>query len=232
MSNKVAPSPLYDVLKQLKSEIFSDFRVCVPGTISGLDLLNGTVSVKIGLMQKIAQLNFPTGQDFTYPELTGCPVFTVQGGKVGAVMPVSIGDGCLVIFSDRAINNWFTTGQAMPLPSLRMHDIADGFVLVGVNPETPTGKLVTSLLPDGSEGGICETKAAAPGTGAKVAVNPLTHKISISNGPAGANSLLVALTALTTALEGLTINTVTGAPNPPFVANIVAVQALLVSLLY
>lgn len=198
MSNKVAPSPLYDILKQLKNEIFSDLKVCLPGSISGINSTNGTVSVELGVMQKVAQQKFPSGRDFSYPNLTGCPVFTVQGGGVGAVMPVKIGDECIVIFSDRAINNWFTTGQPNPLPSLRMHSLSDGFVLVGLNSLSDPLKTSLSVL---GEGGLCETNSTAVGSGAKVAINPSTHKISISNGVGGANNLGLILTTLFTVLE-------------------------------
>lgn len=198
MSNKVAFSPLYDLLKQLKSEIFSDLRVCLPGAISGINLVNGTVSVDLGVMQKVAQQNFPGGRDFFYPQLTNCPVFNIQGGGVGAVMPIKIGDECLVVFSDRAVNSWFLTGQPTPLPSLRMHNITDGFVLIGLN--SLAQPLKTSLSVVG-EGGLCETNSTVPGSGAKVAIDPLTHKISISNGVGGVNSLGLILTTLFTILE-------------------------------
>lgn len=234
MSNKVAPVPLYEVFRQFKTEAFKDLRVCLPGSISGVDISTGTVSVKLGVMQHISQQYLPAGLDFYYPELTSCPVFTVQGGGVGAVMPIEIGDQCLVVFSDRCNDAWFTTGEANPLPSTRMHDISDGFVLVGLNPLAPDGtsSLKTSLLADGSEGGICETEASAPQNGAKIVLNPTTHKISIANGAAGVNSLLAALTTLITALNTLTVNTGTGLITPASVAAINAAQTALNALLY
>lgn len=198
MSNKVAPSPLYDILQQLKTEVFKDLRVCLPASISGVSAATGTVSVKIGVMQKAAQVGLPTGLDFFYPELTGCPVFTPQGGGVGVVMPVKVGDGCLVVFSDRCIGAWFTTGQANPLPSVRLHDISDGFVLVGLNPQT--SPLLTPL--EDFEGGIAETANAE---GAKVVVNAETHLVSIKN---AAQDLATILTGLTTTLT--TLNAPTG----------------------
>lgn len=199
MSNKVAPSPFYDILKQLKSEIFADLRVCLPGSIADLNPVTGTVVVQLGVMQNIQQTNYPKGLDFAYPQLIDCPVFTVQGGGVGAVMPVNIGDQCLVIFSDRAIDNWITTGEPNPLPSLRMHSVSDAFVLVGLN--TLANPLKTSLVALNQEGGLCETDATVIGSGAKVTIQPSTHKISISNGVGGANSLGLILTTLFTALE-------------------------------
>lgn len=200
MSNKVAPSPLYEIFKQFKSETFKDLRVCLPGKISSVNAATGTVSVDPGVMQHISQQYLPQGLDFTYPTLTDCPVFTLQGGGVGAVMPISIGDQCLIIFSDRCIDSWHTTGQAMPLPSVRMHDISDGFVLVGLNALAKDGTttLKTSLIT--GEGGICET---ANITGAKVVVNVLTHKVSIKNSTQDLGTILSLLLTTLITLNGL-----------------------------
>lgn len=222
MSNKVAPSPLYDIFQQLKTEIFKDLKVCLPANITAVNP-DGTVDVLPSVMQNIAQVGLPTGLDFTYPQLVSCPLVTTQGGGVGVVMPVEVGDECLVVFSDRALNNWFMTGDPAPLPSFRMHDISDGFVLVGLN--SIANLLVTSLLPSG-EGGLCETAASAPTIGAKVTINPATHKISISNGIAGINSLFLILTTVFTALAadpGL---------DPASQAALVAANVALATLLY
>ena len=193
MSNQVAVPPLYTLLQELKTETMRDMRVCLPGSISGVDVATGTVSVKIGVMQKIPQAGLPRGLDVYYPELTSCPVFFLQGGGVGAVMPVTIGDECLVVFSDKCIDAWFSTGQPNPLPSVRVHNISDGFVLVGLN--SLANKILTPLL--ANEGGVCETKNAF---GAKVAVNSATSLITLQN---GTQNLFTALTDLTTSLTAL-----------------------------
>lgn len=184
----------YDVLQMLKREVFRDLRVCVPGSVSGING-DGTVNVAVGLMQHAQQRELPFGQDISYPPLVNCPVFTLQGGGVGAVMPVAVGDECLVVFSDRCIGNWILTGQPMPQPVLRMHDISDGFVLVGLNSQA--NNLLTPL--DATEGGICTVGSAV---GAKVAIDNVTDKISIKNDTAG--SLLTILQLLVTGILGMT----------------------------
>lgn len=186
MSNKVAPSPLYDLLQQLKAEINSGLRVCLPGSISGVDPSTGTVSVKIGIMQKVSQTGFAQGLSISYPELSMCPLFSLQGGGAGVVMPVKVGDECLVLFSDRCIDSWFSSGQPAPLPSSRMHDLSDGLVIVGFN--TMVNPLNTPLSP--GEGGLCETRN---GFGVKVAISPLLHKATVQN---ATQNLFLTLTTL------------------------------------
>lgn len=192
MSNDVAPIPIYDIFQKFKTEILKELRVCLPATVQAVNT-DGTIDVLPALMQNIAQKGLPAGLAFNYPLLQSVSVITIQGGGVGFVSPIKVGDQCLVVFSDRCISGWFTSGVPVPLPSFRMHDISDGFAIVGIN--SLVSPVVSSLLSVG-EGGLCETKSAVPHSGAKVAINPLTHKISISNGAAGVNSLFTILTTL------------------------------------
>lgn len=238
MSNQITVPPWYDVLQMLKRNIFAGLRVCLPGTVSAVNAADGTVDVLVGVMQNVAQQGLVDGLDFLYPPLLACPLVTLQGGGVGAVMPVSVGDECLVVFSDRCIDNWLTTGAATPLPNFRMHDISDGFALVGLN--SFSNVLLTPLSSD--EGGICETQNAV---GAKVVVNSATSLISVKN---GAQSLYTALSDLTSAVNDLitVLNTLTTTGGPttqtisaatvaaliPVTAELAVVQLELDGLLY
>lgn len=191
MSNQVMTPTTYVILQQLKQEIFKGLRVCLPGIITAVDMAAGTVSVKIGIMQKVAKQGLPNGLAASYPQLTECPLVTIQGGGIGVVMPVSVDDECLVVFSDRCIDAWVTNGQPMPLPSVRMHDINDGFVIVGLN--SLPNALLTPL--DDGEGGLCETQNPA---GAKIVINPTQSKVNISN---SVTSLYKTLSDLITSLN-------------------------------
>lgn len=201
MSDQVADLPIYDILQMLKREIFRDIRVAVPAKIAAVHASGGTVDVNVMLMQKTTQQGLPNGLDVAYPQLLSCPVFTVQGGGVGAVMPVAVNDECYVLFSDRALDGWYANGSAVPLPSRRMHDINDGVVVVGLN--SLQNPLLTPLA--ANEGGICETKNE---NGAAVVVNSSTHLISLFN---ESQNLADTLADLVTAIGAL--NTALGVLN-------------------
>jgi hypothetical protein len=71
------------------------------------------------------------------PLLRDCPVCWQGGGGAIATFPIAEGDECLVVFAARNIDSWFKNGSAAPgalwdPPSGRMHDLSDGFALVGV----------------------------------------------------------------------------------------------------
>jgi len=182
--------PLYDTLVGVKTETMKALRCCLPATISAIDTFDGTVNVNVAMFQ-----HDTNGNPFPYPPLTKCPVITLQGGGVAAGFPITVGDQCLVFFSDRCIDNWLQTGTPQPLANFRMHDLSDGFVLVGVN----SLNSLLNMSIDSGEGGIGESKNP---TGAKVALNPTTHLITIQNGSQNLKLILSDLVTAVNALNG------------------------------
>lgn len=65
------------------------------------------------------------------PLLVDCPVQFPAGGGCTLTFPVKAGDECLVVFSSRCIDAWWQSGGVQVQPELRMHDLSDGFVLLG-----------------------------------------------------------------------------------------------------
>lgn len=46
--------------------------------------------------------------------------------------PISVGDDCVLLFSDREIESWFINGDAQPVNHQRMHDLTDAFAIFGI----------------------------------------------------------------------------------------------------
>ncbi len=95
------------------------------GTIESFDSAKQTATVKINIKLQVGA----TVKDF--PLLADVPVFVLGGGDRVFTFPVQKGDTCLVLFSDRDIDNWFATGGAELPSSPRLHDLSDGMALVG-----------------------------------------------------------------------------------------------------
>jgi hypothetical protein len=95
------------------------------GTIESFDAAKQTATVSIN-----QKLNF-AGVLKDYPPLVEVPVFILGGGNRVFTFPVRQGDTCLVLFNDRDIDNWFTTGNITTPNSTRLHDLSDGLALVG-----------------------------------------------------------------------------------------------------
>lgn len=46
--------------------------------------------------------------------------------------PISVGDDCVLLFSDREIESWFINGDTQPVNYQRMHDLTDAFAIFGI----------------------------------------------------------------------------------------------------
>ena len=103
-------------------------RVALPCRVLSFDPVKQTVAA-----QPVIQQLLSDGSSEAYPALQDVPVYCQRGGGFVVTMPIKAGDPCLVIFGDRCIDNWFAGNEAAPA-DYRMHDLSDGFALVGFAP--------------------------------------------------------------------------------------------------
>lgn len=128
---RVVPPSENDMFDAFKQEIFRDINCARPGVIQSIDLGTQSVTVKLTIKEWI---DSTAGVSIEYPILADVPLFVIQGGGAFLELPVKEGDGCLVLFSDRDIDNWWTSGNVGATPNtLRKHSLSDGFALVGLN---------------------------------------------------------------------------------------------------
>ena len=134
------------------------------------------------------------GSTAEYPIINDVPVFTLQGGATSVQLPISPGDHCILIFSDRCLDSWLQNGSAAPPPIGRLHDISDAIALVGINPLSPS-----LAAPPSGEGGVYGS------SGAKVAVN--NGMVTVQNSAQNLATILnTLLSALSTASSFAAIN--------------------------
>lgn len=72
------------------------------------------------------------GEIKEYPLLLDCPCIILSGGQGSVTFPIQAGDSCLVLFNDRDMDNWYSSGQTMPPRTDRLHDFSDAIALVGL----------------------------------------------------------------------------------------------------
>lgn len=65
------------------------------------------------------------------PLLVDCPVIFPGGGGYTLTFPIAPGDECLVVIASRCIDSWWQSSGVQLPAEFRMHDLSDGFVLVG-----------------------------------------------------------------------------------------------------
>lgn len=139
---------LSDLLKIHEKQINLNLNCHAIGTIQTVDYDSQKVSASINYKKTF----FKTVVDHNgakkisavlqdYPLLVDMPMITLYGGNGRITMPVSQGDVCLILFNDRDIDSYITTGaDDQPNTSARLHSFTDGIALVGLRPFTNAHK--------------------------------------------------------------------------------------------
>lgn len=127
---------LSDLLKIHAKEIGLNTNCHAVGVIQSFDSDNQTAVVKIAYKKTFVRQDPQTGTPKTvlgdYPVLIDCPIISLYGGHFALTFPITAGDTCLLLFNDRALDEWFASGQVGPIASQRLHSMADGVALVGL----------------------------------------------------------------------------------------------------
>lgn len=135
------------------------------------------------------------------PLLLDCPVIFPSGGGCTLTFPIAVGDECVVHFSSRCIDAWWQLGGVRPQAEFRMHDLSDGFVMVGPRSQPRVlSSISTSAVQLRSDDGA-----------AYVEINPTTHKIKAQTSgaiEANAASILATTASASIALSSTTITMV------------------------
>jgi len=114
------------LLDLVKRDIIQSLNCHAIGIIESFDSDAQTAKIQIAYKRTV------NGVLLEYPVLTDCPVVILSGGPARLTFPIAQGDECMVLFNDRDIDNWFSSGQVQGLASFRLHNFTDAIALVGV----------------------------------------------------------------------------------------------------
>ena len=105
-------------------------RCAMPGIVQSYNPIQGTCVINLAIESRT--LN-PDGSVTFAPisPISDVPVVYMGGGAFVTTYPIQPGDEALVIFSDRCIDSWWQSGGVQIPADLRMHDISDGFAIIG-----------------------------------------------------------------------------------------------------
>jgi hypothetical protein len=179
--NKTLQNPdLLDVLNAHADDIKRNLNCVKIGKINSFDQTKKTAKIQITFKRVLPD------KIVSYPLLVDCPVFTLQGGGGALQMPIAAGDPCIVLFSDRNIDNWFLNGAEAAPANMRCHDLSDGIALVGINPlnsDLPNyDGNVNLTLPSGKKFVVSgNATAEILGSAALALLSELNHFISTYN---------------------------------------------------
>lgn len=120
---------LTSLLLRAQQQASRSMNFAMPGRILSYDGGAQRASVQPSLGRLLRD-----GREERLPVLNDVPVLWPQSGGASMTFPVGAGDGCLLIFCDRSLDEWKGEGGE-PLPDdPRAHDLSDAVAIMGFNP--------------------------------------------------------------------------------------------------
>lgn len=83
------------------------------------------------------------------PVFPSVPPIFLSGGDSYDAHPVSVGDYCLLLVSERSFDRWYLGADNVPPIEQRMHDYSDCFALVGIAPMAAAKEIPTTIMRQG-----------------------------------------------------------------------------------
>ncbi|MBN4665445.1 hypothetical protein HUS70_07370 [Pandoraea nosoerga] len=194
---------LRNILEGFRAEIWTS----LPGIIQSFDPQAMTCTVQPAIKMR-ARGPDGTVTSIALPLLVDCPVQFPAGGNCTLTFPVKRGDECLVVFASRCIDAWWQSGGVQEQADARMHDLSDGFALLGTRsrPRALSGVSTDSVQLRSDDGA------------AFIDLNPSTQKVKIVApggfdvvAPLATFSQAVTITGLLTFIGGMVGSAASGA---------------------
>ena len=117
---------LANLLRVASAQSTKSMNTCLPGTVLSYDAGKQLASVKP--MLKMRQ---PDGREEEIPVLNSVPVIWPRSGGASLTFPVSSGDGCLLLFSQRSIDEYKSEGKVVTPLDPRSFDLSDAVAIMG-----------------------------------------------------------------------------------------------------
>lgn len=138
-----------DVVKNIISGMLSEMYTVLPGIIEKYEPSLKQVSVKPLLKRELG------GAELELPVIENVPVIFPSTNKALIAFPLYQGDGCLLLFSQRSLDDWLSKGGDILPSDPRMFNISDAIAIPGLfnfkkSGRASTGKALEIYHDDGN----------------------------------------------------------------------------------
>ncbi len=113
--------------QQAVTNALKELHTAMPGVVDTFDPSTQTCTVQPAIKRV-----FVDGETVNLPLLINVPVCFPTAGGFSITLPIAKGDDCLIVFSERSIDNWLKFGDIRKPNDKRFHDLSDGMVLMGL----------------------------------------------------------------------------------------------------
>lgn len=121
------------------SHLLTDVRVALPGTIESV--VNDGTTRLVNVRPMLSVRYFGRDDVIDLPIIQRVPLVEPRTASAFISLPIKKGDCVVMLFSDRALENWIQSDGSIPVEPLdiRQHDLTDAFAILGGWPEKMTG---------------------------------------------------------------------------------------------
>ena len=173
---------LGDLLEAAMASHLENVHTAIPGVVVSGG--GGVVNVKPLLNRKLRD-----GTVEEMPVIPNVPVWFPRGGGASITWPVGAGDGCLLIFAERSLDEWKGSGSTVTPDDPRRHGLSDAIAFVGLNPgaggsdaiELKMGGVTLAV----SSGGVSITGGTVTHNGTNIGDSHVHSGVSVGPDPTG-----------------------------------------------
>jgi len=124
MSDEVT---LPQVLTSTFMAMMENVHTCMPGEIDTYDPKTRKATVK-PLLKKV----YIDGDVLDLEILTNVPIIFSSTKTAGVTFPINRGDSVLILFAERALERWYSTGEASEPGDTRRYHLSDAIAIPGL----------------------------------------------------------------------------------------------------
>ena len=118
---------LIDILNSAIGEALSNLHTATIAKVTAVQAK--TISVQPVINRVV------DGKSIKLPQFTKVPPLFMQGGGSYTAHPITVGDYCLLVLTERCFDRWYSGSDFQDPAEFRMHDYSDGIAIVGINPQ-------------------------------------------------------------------------------------------------
>lgn len=126
-----------DVIRNIIVNYMSNINTCLPATIETYDPATKKASVKPLLKRTL------NGQEIDTPVIENVPIIFPCTATAVVSLPINTGDGCLLVFSQRSIDDWLSKGGNIAPTDPRLFDLSDAIAIPGLFNFKDSGRTIT-----------------------------------------------------------------------------------------
>ena len=103
-------------------------HTAIPATIVAFDPENQLAQVQIAINTLLVD-----NKEIEIPPLINIPVAFIRGGGFSFTQPIAVGDECLLVFCEKSIDRWKTSGAGFTAENTHRHALSDAIASVFIS---------------------------------------------------------------------------------------------------